>query len=368
MRVGFVVPKLSGGGAEYVAREWATHLAVGDSEVYVFSTQAVETSSMNDFRVIKLPGSSFFEHLRNLRAALATYEVDVLIGVMPYWNLLAILAGKLQLAHRPKTVVSSHTIESKYGADRGRGFIRQTRLARFLYRYADAFIASSHPVAAEAVAKYQVERDRLWVVPNPVFPATVERVHTATVAVESELGIPDVIVVPGRLVDQKRPNLAIDVAAAISAMGEASPQVWFVGDGPASSSLQVKADCAGVECKFVAWETQWPALLPRTAVVLLPSMLEGFGNVLLDAAASGFPVVVSSKALGVADAVIPGITGVLVPGDAIKDYVDGVLSARELSGRVGNQTTVQWLNRFTRENSGNQLESIISSLRPGISK
>lgn len=367
MKVGFVVPKLSGGGAEYVAREWASYLANAKFEVTIFVTQAVEELEPASYSVVLLPSSGFLGKIMSLRSQIAYRGIDVVVGVMPYWNLLAIIAGKSRLASKTKVVLSSHTIESDYGAERGRGFVLQTFMARFFYRHADAFLASSHPVAAEAVARYSIHRDRLWVVPNPVFPEPIDRSAVTDKPSLARVGYRPILVVPGRLVDQKRPEVAIDVAAAIGRLQGASPEVWYVGDGPARESLKSRAHSAGVQATFMAWDSEWPSLVPPGSVVLLPSMLEGFGNVLIDAAAGGLPVVASSKALGVADAMIPGVTGVLVTGESVASYMDGVLRVRDLPSS-NNQSVDRWLNRFTRDHSGAQVQSVISNLTSTVKR
>lgn len=361
MKVGFIVPKLSGGGAEYIAQEWASYLADAKVDVYILATQAVEGSPDNRYRLVVIPEYNLLRKVKYVRALVAEMNLDIVIGVMPYWNLLAMIAAKSRLGRKAKVVVSSHTIESAYGAERGRGFVVQTWLAGWVYRFADAFLASSHPVAAEAVAKYAITRERLWVVPNPVFPSSVRRLCNSDGMSSKASGVAEVLIVPGRLVDQKRPELAIEVATAIGRQLGSSPAVWFIGEGPAAESLAKKATAAGVDAKFVAWDANWTSLVPPAAVVLLPSMLEGFGNVLLDAAAAGLPVVASSKALGVADAMIPGVTGALVIGESVRHYVDGVLAVR---GTYSGYDPVvdRWLNRFTKESSGAHLLSVISTL------
>jgi glycosyltransferase involved in cell wall biosynthesis len=86
--------------------------------------------------------------------------------------------------------------------------------------------------------------------------------------------------------------------------------------------------------------------LPASAVVLLPSPCEGFGNVLVEAAAAGVPSVAISSALGVADAVVPGLTGELALSDDPGDVADAVEKAATLSVDAG-----AWLERFSVDNS-----------------
>jgi glycosyltransferase involved in cell wall biosynthesis len=74
--------------------------------------------------------------------------------------------------------------------------------------------------------------------------------------------------------------------------------------------------------------------------------VEGFGNVLVEAAYARIPSVAWSCALGVADAIVPGVTGELaISADPI-DLADAVSSAVRIEGRIGD-----WYTRFSREES-----------------
>jgi glycosyltransferase involved in cell wall biosynthesis len=101
-------------------------------------------------------------------------------------------------------------------------------------------------------------------------------------------------------------------------------------------------------------------LLPRSAMprhyrimdlVVLPTHREGFPNVVLEAGAMQLPVVATSVT-GCVDAVIPGVTGELVPlkdtsalEAAIRHYIDDP-SLRLLHGKAGRERV---LKSFTQE-------------------
>jgi glycosyltransferase involved in cell wall biosynthesis len=71
-------------------------------------------------------------------------------------------------------------------------------------------------------------------------------------------------------------------------------------------------------------------------LMVLPSWREGFPNVVLEAAASGVPVV-ATTCTGSCDAVVPEVTGLLVPpgyADAIAEAVLRLLGDDELRGRM----------------------------------
>jgi glycosyltransferase involved in cell wall biosynthesis len=94
-------------------------------------------------------------------------------------------------------------------------------------------------------------------------------------------------------------------------------------------------------------------------VVLLPSLVEGFGNVLVEAAVAGIRVVVSSRALGVADALVPGVTGILAIEESPASLADSVIEA----GAIVDTDYSGWLARFSVENSTRKLEAALLTER-----
>lgn len=99
---------------------------------------------------------------------------------------------------------------------------------------------------------------------------------------------------------------------------------------------------------FVPDTAPWYRLMD---LMVLPTWREGFPNAVLEAAASGVPVV-TTRATGARDAVLPEATGMLVPpGDpgAIADAVLSLLAAPERRQAMG-RTARQWVCEcFPRE-------------------
>jgi glycosyltransferase involved in cell wall biosynthesis len=163
------------------------------------------------------------------------------------------------------------------------------------------------------------------------------------------------IVLACRLVAQKRPLLAIEAAAELISRGVPTEVVSF-GGGPLLTEVTAAASAAGVSFQHRGWVENWFEHFGDNAVALLPSHREGFGNVLVEAAAAGYPAVAVSGALGVADAIVPGITGELALSADPVDLADALLRAADLPLGEGIQP---WLHRFSVESSGTDLESVL---------
>ncbi len=349
--VALLVPKLSGGGAEFVAAEWAKRLEKSCAAVTVISTHAPDGADAQTSREIRLKAKNFSERILELRKVLRRDRPDVLVALMPHWNVLALLASR---GLRTKVVISGRNTESVLSRAVGGSLKTEMALAKGLYRRADGYIAISHPVAAEAIAKYGLDPDRVWVVPNPATAKIDEAQATAARDKRAAGEQPArciAITVPARLVRQKQPLLAIDTAVELRKHGVEAVVDYF-GDGPMRAEVTKYAKHHDVNVHLRGWVDNWFEECATNAVVLLPSVAEGFGNVLVEAAAFGVPAVVCSRTLGAADAVVPGVTGELTLDHSPPSFAAAVLRARGL--RPGG--IEGWLRRFSPSTSGENLE------------
>jgi glycosyltransferase involved in cell wall biosynthesis len=350
MRVLIVIPSTSGGGAEFVAMQWRRYLLESGVDVSVALTSP-ESSTLPG--VEPLAARGFVSQVRALRRVLRRERPDVVLALMPYWNVLSLVATRGSTGLRKlgaRVVISGRNVDGPLATVQGTRFRLVQAMARLLYRRADAYIAISHPVAAEAISRYRVNPSRVWVVPNPAMGKRPRREHQHATRSETLT-----IVVPARLVAQKRPILALEVAEILTRQGIPT-NVLYCGSGPLQNEVRSVAAAKGISAQFTGWVDEWFAALPPRSVVLLPSLVEGFGNVLIEAAASGVPSVASSRALGVADAIVPGLTGELVADDSAASFADAVRAAD--SQPVGDVTN--WLKRFEPADSGARLLQVLT--------
>lgn len=350
--IALVVPRLSGGGAEFVAAQWAQSLAARGKQVTVIATHA-ETGSADagpdGVTIVHARANGFAARVRALRRRLVELSPEVVVALMPHWNVLTLLAAR---GLPTRTVISGRNVEGSLVGSHDLTLRAEILLARALYRRADAYVAISHPVAAEAIAKYRIRPSRVWVVPNP------STAKVGAVAPRADRSEPLTLVVPARIVAQKRPELAIEAGRVLQRRGH-DVRVEFFGTGPLQAGLERHAASLGVPVRFRGWVGQWFEHAPSNAVVLLPSVCEGFGNVLVEAAAVGVPSVASSRALGVADAIVPGLTGELAMDDTAEAFADAVERAARLP--LGEDIS-RWLERFSPETSADRLESVLASV------
>jgi glycosyltransferase involved in cell wall biosynthesis len=122
----------------------------------------------------------------------------------------------------------------------------------------------------------------------------------------------------GRIVHQKGLDLAM---RALGGLKEFTWEWHIAGDGPQMSLLQSLAKELGIDDRvfFLGWQSR-PQLLKgyqKANLFLFPSRHEGMPNALLEAMASGLPVIASCIS-GNEELVIDGETGYLVPSEDVE--------------------------------------------------
>jgi glycosyltransferase involved in cell wall biosynthesis len=356
-----MINAIHGGGAEYVGRTWAAHLRESGRSVRLVVFQPVSSEMARHLddgtlsQVEELNQGGRWQRFRNLRRLLRNDTSSAVVSMQMYPNLSAILV-RATLARRDRAplAISERNIVTVYA---GRVSLRhrlRVQLARRLYRKADLMLAISHPVAAEMIAGFGVKQSRTRVVPNPAAHKQFPR-PSADVGVDGPLEL----VIVGRLVEQKQPLVAVATASELAARGVATRLVVF-GDGPLRAEVEEAAARSGVDLDLRGWVEGWPAQCGPNAVMLLASIKEGFGNVLVEAAAHRIPSVAISGALGVADAVVPGVTGVLASDPRPSVLADAVLAARS----CGFAGLDDWLAHFSTDSSVARLLSALDEVTP----
>jgi glycosyltransferase involved in cell wall biosynthesis len=132
------------------------------------------------------------------------------------------------------------------------------------------------------------------------------------------LGIPDkafAIVAVGRLVAIKRLDRLLKAVALVAGMVPHA-RLYLVGGGAAGAALEALAGQLGMTDRvtFVGWSVGTPDWYAAADVIALTSEREGTPLALIEAAAASRPVVATDVG-GVADVVVEGRTGFVVPPD-----------------------------------------------------
>jgi len=148
-------------------------------------------------------------------------------------------------------------------------------------------------------------------------------------------GYDNILLYVGRLAPEKRVDVLLEAFAQARAHLSSTALV-LVGHGPAADALEEQASPDVIFAGYRSGDALADAYAAADAFVF-PSDTETFGNVVLEAAASGLPVL-TVDAGGVTETVVANETGLLVPprdASALAAAMVELISSPELRVRLG---------------------------------
>jgi len=191
---------------------------------------------------------------------------------------------------------------------------------RLIYETCSRRTAAIAPGIVEQLVAGGVPRDRVVLIPSAVDPRRVQpRLAAGALRGAQGVGADEVVLLSiAALVRRKGLDVLLDALAALAHRG-LRPRLWVAGDGPERASLAAQAERLGLggQVDWLGQRDDVGDLFAAADVFVLPSRAEGLGVAALEAMAAGRAVVASAVG-GLADAVVDGRTGLLVPpGDAV---------------------------------------------------
>lgn len=235
-------------------------------------------------------------------------------------------------------------------AGENRSLLRVRRVLRHAVHHQ---IALSTPTQRYLVERVGVPQGRVTNICNGV---DIERFHppgdraavraglAAGDPVAQTLLAPDAFIVGavGRLAEVKNPLLLVAAFAAVRRRNAAfanKARLALIGDGQLLSA--VRAQVQVQELSPVTWlpgsRDDVPACLQAFDLLCLPSLAEGISNAILEAMASGLPVIATDVG-GNQELVTDGLTGTLVPSgeiDAMADAIETHFTNPSLAAGIG---------------------------------
>ena len=174
-----------------------------------------------------------------------------------------------------------------------------------------------------------------------------EKWATSKNAIRSDLGIPEnhrVITFIGRITKDKGIG---ELLAAFKRLEHCT--LLLVGPKEVFSDPAESTSNANI--RMIGYSTEPERYLAITDIFCLPSYREGFGNVVIEAAAMGVPTV-GTDIVGLRDAIVAGQTGILVPpkeSDALADALGTLLGNEAMRARMGEAARERAVSEFSAD-------------------
>lgn len=315
--IAFFIPGLEGGGAQRVFVTLVnTLVTMTDHPIHLVTSRAGGVfAGQVDERVLRVVLGP--KHVSRSVFRLAAYirrERPVsMISTLDYGNVVFLFSAILARV-RVRKVIRDAVVLTEQSHSRTEGW--KSMVVRFLmrvtYRYADDMVIITDDVA-QSLLEYGIgNAKKMRRIPNPVLLPKVNRIsnpdaHDPMPAKPFILGI-------GRLSHQKGFDVLI---RAFSSLPVEDLNLLLLGEGPVRKELELLAVELGVRKHviFGGFTCDTSRYLEAASLFVLSSRWEGFSNVLMEALASGTPIV-STDCPGSAREVLEnGRLGPLVPVD-----------------------------------------------------
>ncbi len=325
-----------GGGSEVFVEQVARELVRRGHEVTILCARhpgSANRESVDGVEIVRI-GGRLSVYPRGLvwllrRRRRVDVVVDVING-LPFWTPLVRRHGVLALVHHLHEA-QWHLI---YPGVRGRiGWFIEARVVPRLYRRVPVLTVSEasrrdltglgFPEHAVTVAHNGVDRPAIGV-PRSPSPR---------------------LVVLARLVPHKRIEHAFELVERLAGR-HPDLHLDIVGEGWWRVELEKVVAARGLRQRVTLHgridDEDRDRILGRAWALLLPSVREGWGIAVLEAAAQGTPAVVYRGAGGVEESVVDGETGFVADDlDDLVDCVDRLLVDDDLRERLGRQAQVR---------------------------
>lgn len=278
-------------------------------------------------------------------------------------KLAAVLALRRLLRQIQPDILNTHSsLDSWVGLAASAGLRRRLRLVRtrhlglviqrtwptrFLYQQADAIITTGTTIREMIHARARVPLERLHAIPTGIsLTEFAPRPRAAIPGFPPPHWPPDALIIGSIAILRfgKGHLYLVDALAQVVRM-EPRVRLVIVGDGPAREAIRTRIRELGLdEVVFLAgFQEQVADWLSWLEIVILPSYVrEGVPQILLQAMAME-RAVIGTDCGGIAEIVLPGQTGLLVPPRQVEPLAAAILSLlrqpdlRQQLGRQGRR-------------------------------
>lgn len=329
-RISIFLTSMEVGGAQRIALNLCTGLIKKGYDVDLLLVEAsgdLINELPKEVSVIDLDASRVMASTVPLRRYLRESTPDVLYSMMIEVNIAAVVAHQFARLDT-RLVISEHNTPT-VSAEGPKDWLA-LRLAALTYPRADHIVTVSQGVRNDLLDVVDIPDEKITVIHNPI---DVERIRKqATESVENTwFTDPSISVVmsAGRHAPQKGFDTLL---RAFSRLEDSNSRLVLLGEGNETESLRTLAMELGIEDRvdFPGFVDNPFKYMANADVFVLSSWYEGFGNVLIEAMATGCPVVSTDCPSGPSEILEGGTYGPLVPvkdATALSHAIEDVLAA-----------------------------------------
>ncbi len=339
MNVLFLINDFDRGGAQRVVTQLLRYLPhpIPDSKFYLYLLEESEIcyplpDSVKIVSGSKLHSSGLYKFLKlsllsqRLKKFIVKENINTVISFLyraNYVNILSLISGS---THR--AIISERNTASIIYAGPGINNLINRFLIRKLYLKCQEIIAVSEGVKKDLEVNFAVPDENIKVIYNPY---DIDKIKQEA---QDPINHPwfinqkiKTVLSVGRLVFQKNHKLLIE-AFRLAADDLPEVRLVIIGSGPEEEHLTqlIQKLEIGTKVELSGQQKNPFAYMARADLFVLPSIAEGFPNVLVEAMICGCPVVSTDCSSGPAEIITNGLNGILVPVNDIIAMSEAIIS------------------------------------------
>lgn len=356
-KIGFVIGKLSAGGAERVISNLSnvliekfdiTIITHVKSEPFYLLDKRIKVISCLDY--IEKPSSTLqsiklnYNLVKRISQIIKEQGIDVVIGFITSANILSTIAARL---NRIPCIIS----------ERNNPIVEEIPrlwvvLRRLIYPLANNLVLQTEGV--KKIYEKKMNPQKITILPNPV-STQLSQLRKQTLKKEK------ILLTVGRLKKHKSQE------QIITAYKNISPEGWkliIIGNGDQKQKLEnlIEEYKLSKKIKIISGVKQMDKYYNNASIFVFTSKYEGFPNALLEAMHFGLPCVSTNCDFGPSDLINNGVNGFLVPIDnqtILESRIKRLINDENLREEFSIKSKVK-TEAFKSEVVVNQWENLIN--------
>jgi L-malate glycosyltransferase len=364
------------GGSGVVATELGKELALRGHDVHFISYALPIRLTMNDriyFHEVEVLTYPLFEYppydlvlATKMAEVMTRFDLDILHVHYAIPHSISAYLAKMMLTERvvPFVTTLHGTDITIVGNDRS-----YLPITRFGIEQSDAVTAVSEYLRRRTIEEFQVQRE-VTVIPNFVDCELYDR--STDIKLRGKFAAPDegILIHISNFRPVKRVEDVIETFSLVRKKRKA--KLLMVGDGPDRRKAEWLANTRGIanDVLFLGKQNNMNEVLSISDILLLPSELESFGLVALEAMACEVPVI-ATRVGGVPEVVRDGTDGFLYDVGNVPSMAEGclkILSDSRLRATMGESARDRAHREFCSSKIVQQYESLYAATIKQASK
>jgi glycosyltransferase involved in cell wall biosynthesis len=364
----FVIDGLEFGGGERVFLQLASDLQDRYQILIATSADGEFSRTLNDigidFYTIEMTHQLTLKPISQIANIIRQNDIDLLHSQGARADFFARIAGKITKV--PHTLCTVAMLVEGFDVGLLRKIIYRF-MDSFSERYVERFIAVSETLKKALIEGHGISSERIVKIYNGI-ELDKFRPDLKQPNLKKQWGItPETPLIGaiGRMVWQKGFKFLIKAISDI--MGVApDARFLFVGEGPLRADLENLAQKLNLYDRviFTGFRSDIPDLLSTMDVLVVPSLLEGFPMITLEAMAMAKPII-ASDIPGIKEQIKDGESGILVPpkdSKALATAILKILSSDEVAENIGSAARQTVEKKFSVDKMVMETERLYSSL------